>query len=119
MNKLLRNSLTAREVVPIGEVNNSPSMTEPDQCMSIKQIIERFAKGVSLTVNQYEPIYREEDLPAFEMMSFDELASYRQYLSEERYRLEDELRERRRKEKEKVNFETSAPPTPMPAPTEA
>jgi hypothetical protein len=38
-----------------GQVNKQKSLTVPDQAMSIKQIMERFARG--LPVEQFKPIY--------------------------------------------------------------
>jgi len=40
-----------------GQVNKQKSLTVPDQAMSIKQIMERFARG--LPVEQFKPIYDE------------------------------------------------------------
>ena len=40
-----------------GQVNKQKSLTVPDQAMSIKQIMERFARG--LPVEQLKPIYDE------------------------------------------------------------
>lgn len=88
----LRNSLTARESVPIGDINKLPSMTDPDQTISIKDLIQRHVDGVPLGTREYEPVYSEEDLPDFESMDIEELAQWRHHLSEERFRLEDALR---------------------------
>jgi len=40
-----------------GQVNKQKSLTVPDQAMSIKTILERFARG--LPVEQFKPIYDE------------------------------------------------------------
>ncbi len=40
-----------------GQINKQKSLTIPDQSMSIKQIMERFARG--LPVEQFKPIYDE------------------------------------------------------------
>lgn len=40
-----------------GEVNKQKSLTVPDQAMSIKQIMERYARG--LPIEQFKPIYDE------------------------------------------------------------
>lgn len=45
-----------------GEVNNMPSMTIPDQSMTIPEIIDRFVRGIPVNVGKV-PIYDEgEDL---------------------------------------------------------
>jgi len=40
-----------------GQVNKQKSLTVPDQAMSIKTILDRFARG--LPVEQFKPIYEE------------------------------------------------------------
>jgi len=98
MNKQLRNSLTAREVIPNGETNTLPSCTEPDQTLTIKQIVERHTNGINLGVPEYEPYYSEVEMPNIEHMDFDQLHSYRVFLSEQRYALEDKLQEHKQEE---------------------
>jgi len=43
----------------IGEVNNLPSMTIPDQTMSIRTIVDRYTRG--LPVTGFTPVYEGED----------------------------------------------------------
>lgn len=95
---ILKNSINSKELVPMGDENNLPSMTEPDQTLSIKQLIEKHVQGVNLGVKEYEPFYTDEELPNFEFMDLEEIHSYRQHLSEERYRLEDELQRRKQED---------------------
>lgn len=102
INPQLRNSLTARQNIPAGDINTLPSATEPDQVLSIKQIIERHTTGIQPDVQHYEPFYTEEELPNFEFMDIEELAQYRQHLADERYRLEDKLSELKKKETEEI-----------------
>lgn len=45
---------------PVGEINSLPSMTIPDQTMSIPEILRRFASGLPLQGNK-NPIYDGED----------------------------------------------------------
>lgn len=49
-----------RDVVSVGEVNNEPSQTVPDQSMSMSEILRRFAKGLPLG-NEQVPLYEGED----------------------------------------------------------
>jgi len=42
-----------------GEVNNLPSMTIPDQTMSVRTIVDRYTRG--LPVTGFTPIYDGED----------------------------------------------------------
>lgn len=97
----LRTSYQARETVPLGDKNTLPSETEPDQTLTIKQLIERHVNGIDMGVQQYEPLYIDGEVPNFELMEFDELHGYREYLSNERFRLEGELKERQQEEKQR------------------
>jgi len=47
---------------PDYEVNEKPSMTVPDQTMSIKEILERHARGLSFEDGKV-PMYEGEDNP--------------------------------------------------------
>lgn len=100
MKQHLRNSFTARETLPIGDRNDSPSMSEPDQTLSIRKLIERHVQGVDMGVNQYEPLYIDEEIPNFESMDLEELAQYRQLMEDNSVRLKKELKLRRKADKE-------------------
>lgn len=66
-----------RDKFPVkGEVNNLPSQTIPDQSMTVKELMERHARGLPLT-GERVPIYNgEEDLPEFEKMDLAERQEY-------------------------------------------
>jgi hypothetical protein len=55
----VKNSLNYDYKEQLGEVNTLPSMTIPDQTMSIRTIVDRYAKG--LPVSAFTPIYEGED----------------------------------------------------------
>lgn len=42
-----------------GEVNTLPSMTIPDQTMSIRTIVDRYARGLPIT--SFTPVYEGDD----------------------------------------------------------
>jgi hypothetical protein len=44
------------------ETNTKPSQTVPDQAMSMKEILERYAKGLPISSGN-EPIYEDENEP--------------------------------------------------------
>ena len=46
-----------------GQFNTQPSQTLPDQTMSIKTIMERYAKGLPIA-NALDPIYEDEENPS-------------------------------------------------------
>lgn len=91
----IKKLLDQYELVCEGDINNLPSETEPDQAMSVREIISRYARGVSLDVKTYEPFYSDDEIPDIQSMDLEEIASYREHLVTERYRLEKELNDRR------------------------
>jgi hypothetical protein len=55
----VKNSLNYDYKEQKGEVNNLPSMTIPDQTMSIRTIVDRYTSG--LPVTGFTPVYDGED----------------------------------------------------------
>lgn len=75
-----------------GELNTQPSKTEPDMTKSIKEIIAARQNGIVLeNTEQKNTWYSDQDIPDIEAMDIEEIAQYRDYLANERYRLEEEL----------------------------
>jgi len=56
----IKHSLNASQFVYEGEVNNEPSMTVPDQTMSIRTILERYSRGLPIG-GRVDDYYDEED----------------------------------------------------------
>lgn len=56
----VKNSLNAAAFPKNYEVNTMPSETVPDQTLSIREILERYARGLPLD-GQRVPIYDEDD----------------------------------------------------------
>lgn len=47
-----------------GEVNNEPSLTVPDQSLTVSEILARFARGLPVTASQVSPLFEDtEGLP--------------------------------------------------------
>lgn len=62
---------------PDMEKNTLPSKTIPDQSMSMREIIERFAKGLSMD-NARVPLYDEEDdMPDIRTLDLAEIEEYK------------------------------------------
>jgi hypothetical protein len=55
----VKNSLNYDYKDQLGEVNTLPSMTIPDQTMSIRTIVDRYTRG--LPVTGFTPVYEGED----------------------------------------------------------
>lgn len=87
----------------VGEINNDPSMTVPDQAMSMREILNRFARGLPLGGAKVELWDEEDDLPDIRTLDLVERAELA-----ERY--QQEIREIRQAQK------TTPTPTPTPAP---
>lgn len=56
----VKNWLNAEAFPTIGEINRKPSMTVPDQTMSMREILDRFARGLPLG-GMKTPIFDEDD----------------------------------------------------------
>lgn len=96
------------------EVNTLPSKTIPDETMSLKTILARYARG--LPINGYgEPVYNgdDDDLPDFSRMDKVELEEYRQNHRELVKLQEEDLKQKQKEQreaKEKQNPKKTAPP---------
>lgn len=95
--KKVQNSLNYDPADWPGEKNTMPSLTIPDQAMSIQEILRRFAQGLPLG-GQKVPLY-DEDLP-FDAQQFQkmDLADKAEYIEANKRRiegLESELNDQR------------------------
>lgn len=70
------NSLNFNYLDYPGEVNNLPSETVPDQAMSVREILQRYARGLPLTEAGRVPIWAEspedDDLPDIKTLDLAE-----------------------------------------------
>lgn len=59
-----------------GAFNNEPSLFEPDQTMGIREIMERYARGLPIA-DQKTPIYLDDeefpDLRKFDLVEIEEM----------------------------------------------
>lgn len=73
------------------EINNQPSLTVPDQTMTIKQILDRYARGIPFD-NAKIPIYDGEDdvLEGINWQSMDltEREAFKEQISQELFELQ-------------------------------
>lgn len=76
-----------------GEVNNMPSLTIPDQTMTMREIMQRFASGQQILGNNTEPQYDDLESPysGINLKTLD--ISERYDLAEEVQREYEELQE--------------------------
>lgn len=75
---------------PKGETSNLPSLTIPDQTMTIRELIERHVRGLPLDEGKI-PIYNgeEDDLPDLRTLDLSEIAQLKQ--SNQEYIKEQEI----------------------------
>lgn len=76
------------------EVNDLPSMTVPNDSMSVMEIIDRFSRGLPVTGRRV-PVYNGDvDLPNTAKMDLADLEQLRRENSENLERLRGELNEK-------------------------
>lgn len=69
-----KSALNAEEFPYDGEVNNEPSLTVPDQTMSIKTILERYARGLPIG-GRTDEFYDEDDtMPDYRSLDLTEIS---------------------------------------------
>lgn len=79
----VRNKLNYNHEENIGEINDQPSLTVPDQTMSLRTIVERYTRGLPIDGAKV-PIYDEEnDLPDFRTLDLAERQEYAEQYAEE------------------------------------
>lgn len=99
-----RNNYNGKEFNDPISVNNMPSVTVPDQSMSLRQILQRYSRGLPITGNAGEPIFEGEDGIGFDIKTLD-LAEREEYI----LKAEEELKsisERFNQKKEKDSRDT-------------
>lgn len=76
------NMLNAHEFPYEGEINNEPSMTVPDQTMSIRTILERHSRG--LPIGGSMDVYYDEDdtMPDYRTLDLTEIVDLKQEVKE-------------------------------------
>lgn len=90
----VKSCLNWRDLPSPGEINDLPSATVPDDALSIKEILDRYARGLPLG-GERVPVYNNEELlPDFERMSEIErlewLHSNADYISELKAQVQQE-----------------------------
>jgi hypothetical protein len=106
----IKHSLNAKEFVSDGEINNLPSQTIPDQTLSVRELLVRYAKGLPLD-GMRQPIWEGEDGDAIDPRRLDlaerqelEIAA-RQELAEIEERLKSKKVEKSTAKLEKKDIE--------------
>jgi len=66
----IKHTMNAQEFVSDGEVNDLPSQTIPDQTLSVRELLVRYAKGLPLE-GLKQPIWEGEDGDAIDPRRLD------------------------------------------------
>jgi len=99
--------MTRRKYTGKGEFNEMPSITIPDQTMSIRTILERYAKGLPIQGEKTNPFYDTDeiseglDLRKLDLVDMQELAKKnKEIIGQHKKGIEA-----RKKAKEKTDYE--------------
>lgn len=88
-----------------GEVNTLPSLTRPNQAMTVLEILDRHNRGIPVNVSQGMPMYYGDqfEMPIWEKMDLQErldyLAEWKSDIQEAKKRYSDQQTELRKKAK--------------------
>lgn len=102
---IVKNSLNADTYSKRYEMNNLPSMTVPDQSLTIREIMRRFASGLPIDgekVPMYDEENEENDLPDLSRMDLAEREEYIESAKTELAALHVKLNAAQRKKAEKA-----------------
>lgn len=92
----VKNSLTAPYFKPKHQKFTQASQTIPDQSLTMRQLFDRYAKGLPLEAK--DPVYYGEDdeIPDFKKMDLTEIDEYKKNLSAD---IEEKLEKSKRRKK--------------------
>lgn len=111
--KIVHNTLSYNYLDHDGEVNNLPSETIPDETMSIREILDRYARGLPLN-GMRTPLYQREpsfdDLPDPATMDLAERQELAEMLEAELEDLREKQIRYRVSEEERQKAAAAAPP---------
>lgn len=79
----VKNALNYNHEEQHGEINLFPSLTVPDQALSLREIIRRYAQGIPMDIGKIPVFDEENDLPDFRKMDLAEREEWRQKFQEE------------------------------------
>lgn len=109
-----------RELHPCNyEINEKPSLTIPDQTMSIRTIIDRYTRGLPVNGQMFQPTFQEgeefDPMPDNERLDLHDRMELAQNARQEL----DEIKEKLNNKKAKSSVEPKVLPEVEPKPTQA
>jgi len=87
----LRKQFQEKPYKPNGEINNSPSLTVPDQTLGIKDLLRNHTRGISSNVKIYEGEYYDTEIPIIDDLT--DLDAFRQDLKRRETALKAKIKE--------------------------
>ena len=87
----LRKQFQKKPFKPNGEINNSPSLTVPDQTLGIKDLLRNHTRGISSNVKIYEGEYYDTEIPIIDDLT--DLDAFRQDLKRRETALKAKIKE--------------------------
>ena len=112
MNKLFKTPWTAMAVkTPVYEVNEGISQTVPDQSLTVREILIKYASGTVPDIFDNDPLYNE-DFPDLRGLDISELHEMRREAQEDVKMLQNEINSRKSFKNQESN---SSPTDPSPA----
>ena len=105
--KKVKHALNADKFITKGQVNNEPSKTVPDQSMTLRELLVRYAKGLPLE-GQKNPIWEGEEGFDIDTQKLDlaEIEELKQKAEEELKDIGERIKEEvKEKNKKKTNKE--------------
>lgn len=104
--KRIKNSLNATEFPIDGEKHFTASQTVPDQTMSMRQLLDRYARGLPLAGAKDPLYYGEEDLPDLNRL---DLAEIQELKEANKQRIADQQADLQRQKQKTYPKKTASP----------
>lgn len=102
----IKNNYNAHKHTRNYEVNIKPSMTVPDQTMGLKELLDRFARGLPLTGKVKEPQFHGEDMPPdLKKMDLTEIHELQRKVAKDIERMKQELQQQQEQQNAKNQLE--------------
>lgn len=125
MSIVIKTPWNYRETGPDTEYNSLPSKTQPDELLTIREMLERHVRGLPVSSSAAgEPMYYGDEfgyVPTREELDLSEIGEYREHFSQRAREINERLKseEKERQTKDIIEqYEKSKTPKSDPPPTD-
>lgn len=108
--KRVKNTLNATEFAKDYEKTFGVSKTVPDQTMTMRQLLDRYARGLPLAGAKEPVYYGEEDLPELHRLDLAEIQELRESNKQRIHEQQQDLQRQQREEQAKKYPKKTASP---------